>query len=489
LPEFDPLRENTNADAVIVGGGITGITAAYLLAKEGLKVVLLEADKLLNGTTGHTTAKITAQHSLIYDELINHMGKSKARLYYEANMDALDFIKKTINEENINCDFSEQDAYIYATTDKSARKLEKEHAAYEKLNINGELTDSIPFDIEVRKVLSMKNQAQFHPIKYLAHLLSGITDNGGRIFERTTAVDVDVENTVVTRDGYRVKGDTVLACSHYPFYDGMGVYYTRMYASRSYIVAVKTNRDYPGGMYISADKPTRSLRGVPTNGEEKLVLLVGESHKTGQGKDTLRHYKALESFGQEVFGQIETVYRWSAQDLVTLDKVPYVGEITSARPDVLVATGYRKWGMSSGTAAAQLLADIVLDKDNPYKKLFDPSRFYADPSLKTFLKQNVNVAGHLIKGKFEMPGKDPKDLSVDEGGVVVYRGGRAGAYKDDEGHVHLVDTTCTHLGCEVEWNHGDRTWDCPCHGSRFSYTGEVVEGPAETSLKKLTYKG
>lgn len=488
LPEFPCLEENINVDVVIVGGGITGITSAYLLVNEGLKVALLEADKLLNGTTGHTTAKVTAQHGLIYDEFIQNIGESKAKLYYQANAEALNFIKETVDEHQINCDYSEQDAYLYATTEKYARKLEKEAKAYERLCIGGRLVDSIPFDIDIQNGLVMKNQAQFHPIKYLIHLIRIITEKGGHIFEDTTAVNVETGNqpTVLTREGLRVTGSHVLACSHFPFYEGKGLYSARMHADRSYIIAAKTKKDYPGGMYISADMPTRSLRSTMINGEE-MVLIAGESHKTGQGIDTMEHYKALESFGQQVFGLDDIVYRWSAQDLITMDKVPYIGEITSDQPNILIATGYRKWGMSNGTAAALLFRDMILDKKNTFQSLYTPSRFYAHPSLKNFLVENANVAGHLIKGKIEVPNKRLKDLSNDQAAIVSIKGQRRGAYKDDEGKMHIVDTTCTHIGCEVEWNDGDRTWDCPCHGSRFSYTGEVIEGPAEKPLQRHDY--
>ncbi|MFB4164104.1 FAD-dependent oxidoreductase [Alteribacillus sp. JSM 102045] len=486
LPKFNQLHEDIKVNVVIVGGGITGITAAYLLVKEGVKVALIEADHLLNGTTGHTTAKITAQHGLIYDEIIQHMGQSKARMYYEANTDALQFIEKTVKEQQIDCDFKKQDAYLYASTDQYAMKLEQEWKAYQKLSIEGSLKDSIPFNISVHNALSMTNQAQFHPLKYLAHLLKVITDAGSLIFEHTTAVNVEADSqqaAVLTRNGYRVTGHHVLACSHFPFYEGTGLYSTRMYADRSYILGVKTKESYPGGMYLSVDQPTRSLRSASLNGED-IVLIGGESHKTGQGKDTLEHYEALETFGKKVFQVEDILYRWSAQDLTTLDKIPYIGEITSTKPRVLIATGYRKWGMTNGTAAAHLLTDIVLKKENPYKSLYSPSRFYADPSLKKFFIENADVAKHLVKGKIDLPHKKAEELDVDEGSVVTIDGKRKGAYKDKEGQFHIVDTTCTHVGCEVEWNHGDRTWDCPCHGSRFSYTGEVIEGPAEKPLQK-----
>ncbi|SDJ80406.1 FAD-dependent oxidoreductase [Sediminibacillus albus] len=486
IPQFGSLKDDLEVDVVIVGGGITGITAAYLLLKEGVKVAVLEAGKLLNGTTGHTTAKITAQHDLIYDEFINHFGKEKARLYYQANTEALNFIKKMVNELAIDCNFTEQDAVLYATSEKYARELEKEYQAYQELGIDSELKEEIPFNIEIENALHMKNQAQFHPLKYLTHLVHLIKKAGGLIFENTTAVNVEENEqgaVVLTREGKRVTADYILACSHFPFYEGTGLYSTRMYADRSYLLAVKTEEDYPGGMYLSVDQPSRSLRSAAGDGEN-IVLIAGEGHKTGQGKDTLEHYKALEAFSQKVFHTKEIMYRWSAQDLTTLDKMPYIGAITSTQQKVLVATGFRKWGMSSGTVAAKLLSDIVLERDNPYKDLYTPSRFIGDPSVKEFIKENADVAKHLIKGKLDLPVQRIHDLSEDQGAPVTIEGKRKGAYRDKQGKVYIVDTTCTHMGCEVNWNHGDRTWDCPCHGSRFSYTGEVVEGPAEKPLQR-----
>lgn len=488
LPIFNKLTEDATFDVAIVGGGMTGITTGYLLAKEGLKVAIVEAGRILNGTTGHTTAKITAQHNIIYDEFISHFGEEKARQYYDANNDALNFIRRMIQTHQIDCDYSDQDAIIYANTEKGVNKVEQETKAYQKLGITHTTINSIPFDVDVQTGLVMHNQGQFHPLKYLNHLVKLFLEAGGTIYENTTAMDIDDGDKpqVMLRNGKKINCNYIVAASHFPFCDKKGLFFARMYVERAYILGVKTKKAFPGGMYISADTPTRSLRSTPIDGEE-LVLVSGDSHKTGQGIDTLKHYLALEQFAEDVLGIEEYKYRWSAQDIYTLDKMPYVGQITENQPRVLIATGYRKWGMTNSTAAAILLNDTILNRDNPYKELYSPHRFHADPDVKKFISVNADVAKHLIKGKFEVIPKDPSELEIDEGAPVMVNGQRAGGYRDKDGKLHLVDTTCTHLGCEVEWNHGERTWDCPCHGSRFSIDGEVLDSPAVNPLPKIDW--
>ncbi len=488
LPKFGPLNGNKSVDVAIVGGGITGITTAYLLTKAGMTVALIDAGQLVNGTTSHTTAKVTAQHDMIYDELISHIGKEKAKLYYEANMEGLEFIEAIIREKGIDCGFTREDAYLYATTDSSHQKLKKEFAAYQKLGIDGDLVSEIPFNIDVKSALVMRNQAQFHPLKYLIPLIQDIQASGGSIYENTTAIDIQTNTSqpvVVTKQGWKITCNAVVTSSHFPFFDGRGFYFTRMHAEKSYVLAVKAEKEYPGGMYLCVDQPTRSLRYTTINGET-YILVGGESHKTGQGINTIKHYEALQEWAQSTLGIKQIPYRWSTQDLITIDNIPYIGRISSKHDNIYVATGYRKWGMTTSAVAAKLLTNLVMKQDNRFKDVFTPSRFLADPSVKDFIVQNTDVAGHFITGKLGMKYKKIDELSNDEGAVVKVKGERTGAYKDKNGYLHLVDTTCTHLGCECEWNSGDRTWDCPCHGSRFSYEGDVVEGPAEMPLKKVS---
>ncbi|WP_054958080.1 FAD-dependent oxidoreductase [Paenibacillus dakarensis] len=488
LPSFPRLAEDIETDVAVVGAGITGITTAYLLAKQGKKVVLLDAGRILDGTTGFTTAKVTAQHSMIYHEFLQHFGEEKTRLYYEANEKAKDFIREQVQKWGIDCGLKQEDAYIYTQDDEMRSKLEDEFKAYEKLGIPGEWLETIPLPFPVRGAIRMPDQYQFHPLQYLKRMVEEFLQLGGAIYENTTiGEEAETEGpiTIKTQRGnHSITCQFAVSASHFPFYDGKGFYFTRLHVERSYAIAVKPETEYPGGMYLSVDSPSRSLRSVSYNGEE-LIIVGGESHPTGKSECTHRHYENLETFAGELLGARSIPFRWSAQDLITLDKLPYIGPITSKQDRILVATGFRKWGMTNGTAAACIIADQIMGKDNPYSELFTPSRFQADPALKTFVVQNAAVAKEFVSGKLERAHKNIEEIEPGEGTVVRHNGKRAGAYKDEKGNLYLVDTTCTHLGCETEWNEGERSWDCPCHGSRFKYDGEVIEGPAIEPLKKL----
>jgi len=485
--DFPALEADDEADVVVVGGGITGITAAYLLSKAGKRVIVLEAGRVLNGTTGHTTAKITAQHDLIYDELIQHFGEDKAKLYYEANREALSFIRKTASELDVSCDLAEDTAYLYAQSDAGVAKLEREHEAYRRLGIPGSLSDRIAIPLEAKASLAMERQARFHPMPYLRALIDRIVAAGSRLFEKTTVMKVEDGDVpvVLTDRGHRISCRHVVSASHFPFADWKGFYFARLHAERSYVLGVRIGQEYEGGMYLGVDQPSRSIR-IVRDEKQPLVLIGGEGHKAGQSPCTIDRYETLREFAESLYPVKEIAYRWSTQDLVSLDKLPYIGRINAASNRIWVATGYRKWGMTNGTAAAILLTNAILGEKEPYGELFDPVRMHADPDIKTFVKENVDVAKQLIAGKLELVHRHPDDIAAGEGAVVRFRGKRAGAYREADGTLHLVDTTCTHLGCETYWNDGDRTWDCPCHGSRFSYTGDVVEGPAKKPLASLS---
>ncbi|WP_010278295.1 FAD-dependent oxidoreductase [Paenibacillus senegalensis] len=483
--EFPALDRDLSTDVTVIGGGITGILTAYLLAEEGFQVTLLEGSRLFHGTTGNTTAKLTAQHGLIYADLLDTFGLDQTRLYYEANLRAMQWAEQIINAKQIPCQLQKQDAYVYTQSEDKLSQMEKEMRAYEQLGIPGRLAESSPLPFPVKYALKMENQAQFHPLAFLSFFVSELADNKTQVYEHTRAFQIDKAEgdwLVRTESGNTVRSTHVIQCSHFPVFDEKGFYFARLYAERSYAVAAKIKQPYPGGMYINAESPTRSLRSLTIKGES-FAIVGGENHKAGQDTGTLKRYAALEAFANEAFEVEQVAYRWSTQDVITLDKAPYIGRMTEDTPNLWVATGYRKWGMTNSIAAAHLLHKLVLGQADPYAEVVDPSRFKANPSIKNLIVQNADVAKQLISGKFDSEGADPEQLGLDEGSVCIWKGQRAGVYKDTQGKLHIVDTTCTHMGCEVHWNQSERTWDCPCHGSRFDIDGLVLEGPAVEPLK------
>jgi len=480
LPDYPPLEEDINVDVAIVGGGIVGITSAYLLTRRGLKVALAEASNILQGTTGHTTAKITSQHSLIYARLIKEMGTELARQYAEANESAIKMIHHTIEEHNINCNLSWLPAYIYTQSEQYIKDIQDETKAARELGLEATYLEKIPLPLKIWAAMRFDKQAQFHPLKYLAVLAQYVSDHGGHIFEETVAVNLeDKPVAVVTKHGPRIKADKIIVASHYPFFDGGGLFITRIYADKSYVVAIRAEEKFPEGTFITAETPTRSLR-AQKDGDEELILVGGDHHKTGDETNTNVHYENLINFAHNNFTVTDISYRWSTQDCMTLDGVPYVGHLTPRSPDIYVATGFNKWGMTNGTASAMILTDLITKGDNPWAPVYNPSRFNL-ASIKTFLVQNADVAKELVSGKMaNLP--EEVDVKPGEAQVLEVEGQKMGVFKDDEGEVHWVDTTCTHLGCELKWNDAERTWDCPCHGSRFNFNGDVVEGPAFNQL-------
>lgn len=489
VPNFPQMTTDGETEVGIIGAGIVGVITAYLLAKAGKQVTLIEAREVLSGVTGHTTAKITAQHGLIYDELIQTFSKSHAKLYYDANIAGLRLIQGLVEEEGIDCDFETKDATVYATTAKGALQIKKEARAYRELGIKGVLTKDnlkdLPF--ATNAALTMPNQAQFHPVKFLTPLLKEIIRLGGKVYEQTRAIKIKNSTTVQIENGTTLQCEKVVVATHYPFNDFNGFYFAKLSISRSYALAAQVAGPIPDGMYISADSPTRSLRSIPSENGERLLLIGGDSHPTGKSKtDTQQHYDNLANFGQKYFKVEDIPFHWSAQDMTTLDQVPYIGPMTGSSRDVLVATGFHKWGMAAGACAAQLLVDLIVGELNRYADLFDPTRGkFKLKDIQQFAIKNTVVGKDLLVTKAKRPDRVPDNLQLNEGGLVSVNGKKAGGYRDESGEVHLVKTTCTHMGCGLNWNDAEKSWDCPCHGSRFSYAGEVLNGPAVKPLEKL----
>ena len=480
-PEHPELDGDVRADVAIIGGGITGITTALLLTDAVARVALLEADRLGHGVTGHTTAKVSSQHGLIYDRLRSRFGAGTARAYGAANEAALGWIAERVARDGIECDFRRRPSFVYGD-DRS--QLESEAEAAAEAGLPASLAVDVPLPPEAAGAVRFEDQAEFHVGRYMAALASVLDAAGCDIFERTRAVEVDTdEHCVVKTPGGTVTADQVVLCTHYPFLD-RSLAFARVHTERSYALLCRIEGVPPEGMFISAGSPTRSIRAVPLDGEE-LLLVGGEGHRTGTGGDTRERYARLEAFAREHWDVRAIEYRWSAQDAMTADGLPYVGRLTPFNERVLMATGFAKWGMTGGTAAASLLADLVQGRENPLRSLFDPYRLTLRASAKGLAEDGLQFGLHFVGDRLRRPGRGTiDDLAPGEGAIVRHEGEKVAAYRGEDGVVVAVSPTCTHLGCQVNFNTAERSWDCPCHGSRFAPDGSVLQGPAVHRLER-----
>lgn len=482
--KFSSLTDDIETDICIIGAGIFGLTCAYYLSNLGFKVVVLEKDGIGEKTTGHTTAKITSQHSLFYDYLINSYGKKFASDYLKANEKAIKNIKQIIDTEKIKCDFEYQNSYVY-TTDKSELKaIKKEVAAVESLGFPCEFVTKTGLPFEIEGAICFKNQAQFHPLKYLYGLCNAISSHGGEIYTNTvvTNAEKDLNSTyLVSANNYSVRSKSVIIATHYPFINFPGLYFLKMYQSTSYIIAVDTKKTLFNGMYINDTNPIFSYRTVKYQGKE-LLLVGGGDHKTGQPSCYKDTYGILEEEAKKFYPNCEVLYRWNTRDCISLDKIPYIGQYSTAMPNVFVGTGFKKWGMTLSNVAANIIVDIICGKTNKYAYLFTPSRLKPIKNrdeMKNILIQSTNS---LVLDKFKSANLSFDEIQNDSGSIIEINNEKIGIYKNPEGKIYAVKPICTHLGCLLSWNDIDKTWDCPCHGSRFDYQGKNMYEPAFKNL-------
>ena len=481
---FDILEEGLSVDVAILGAGIAGITSALLLKEAGLSVALIEAERVVKDVTANTTAKITAAHNVIYSNLESHFGKDGARIYGEANQKSIDKIESIIQKRNIDCDFRRVPCYIYSETPDEQDMLKREAEAAAGAGLQATYTETSPLPFEIAGAVQYENQAEFHPRKYLLNLIESIPGNGSYIFENTRALNVkegDV-NKVVTDKG-SIKAKNVIVATHFPIYDPDRLY-SKMYPNMSYALGMYLNEPFPKGMYVST-QPTVTYRSAPSDKGE-LVVISGANHKVGHEPDTVESYKKLEKHALDHFDVESINYHWSTQDNITLDNVPYIGKINSKSDGVYVATGFMKWGMTNGTVAAMILSDLILGNENPWSSFFDPSRSMPKlESAKEFIGTNADVFKELIGGKLSRPSSmDLSTLKEGEGSILTVKGKKSAVSRDNNGKLHILSPSCVHLGCQVVWNNAEKTWDCPCHGSRYRYDGKVIHAPALGNLKE-----
>lgn len=482
--KFSSLTENKKTKVCVVGAGIFGLTCAYYLTLWGYDVIVLEKDNIGEKTTGNTTGKITSQHELFYDYLINSYDEKFAKDYLQANEDAIENIKNIIDAEKINCDFLYQNSYVYTTKKDELRAIKKEVAAVESLGFNCEFVTKTGLPFEVEGAICFKNQAQFHPLKYLYGLADCIVRKNGGIYTETTVTDVKKDGNlyVVQAGDYSVTADFVIMASHYPFINFPGLYFAKMYQSTSYIIAVDTKKTLFNGMYINFTNPIFSYRTAKYKGKD-ILLIAGGDHKTGQPTCFQDSYGLLEQEALKYFPDGEILFRWNTRDCISLDKLPYIGSYSVSMPNVFVGTGFKKWGMTLSNVAANIIVDKIRGKQNSYEYLFQSNRLQPiknHDEMKNILVQSANS---LLLDKLKSPSMSFDNISNNSGGVIEVNNEKVGIYKDETGKVFAVKPICTHLGCLLSWNDVDKTWDCPCHGSRFDFMGKNLYDPAFKNLE------
>ena len=462
----EALNKDIEVDTLVIGAGIAGILTAYMLKQSGKEVVLIDAAETVSGNTKNTTAKITSQHNLIYHKLISEFGEEKARQYAKANELAIKRYKEIIKERKIECDFEEKPAYVYSLNKIDEIKEEVEAAS--KLGINAEFVEEVNLPFNISGAVKFNNQAQFNPLKFLKDISKDLT-----IYENTRALDI--KENLVTTDKAKITANNIVVATHYPIMNAPGYYFLRMHQERSYVIALE-NTDKIDGMYIDLDEKGYSFRTY-----KDLLLLGGIKQRTGEN-ETGGSYDKLRSAAKELYPESKEKYHWSAQDCMTIDGIPYIGKYSDETPNIYVATGFNKWGMTSSMVSAMIISDMILGKENDFSEIFSPKRFDLSLSINNVAKDMVETAKNFIAQKIYIPSSNIEHIENGHGGIVEYEGQKVGVYKDKEGKTFIVPTKCTHLGCQLHWNADELTWDCPCHGSRFSYKGKVIGGPATKDL-------
>ena len=420
-PNLPALGGDRSTDVLIIGGGMAGVLCAYQLHCAGVPYVLVEVETICSGITKNTTAKITSQHGLIYDKLIYKFGIERAKQYLAANEAALQAYRELCRK--IDCGFEEKAAYTYSLDDR--RKIERELNALEKLGFPAEFADKLPLPFPVAGAVKFPNQAQFHPLKFVSGIVTGL-----HIYEHTQVREL-MGTTAVTNHG-RIRAKKIIVTTHFPFLNKHGSYFLKLYQHRSYVIALQNAPDVDG-MYLDEAQTGMSFRTY-----KDLLLVGGGAHRTGKKGGG---WQELREFARRHYPQTEEQYHWATQDCMSLDGVAYIGPYSASTQDLYVATGFNKWGMTTSMVSAMILSDVVQGKKSPYGEVFSPSRSILHPQL---------------------------------------------AINGFEAVVNLLTPTtrrCPHLGCALKWNAVEHTWDCPCHGSRFTEDGKLIDNPATGGLK------
>src|SRR6266550_3687089 len=489
IPSDGALATNTSADVCIVGAGIAGMTTAYLLAREGKQVVVLDDGPIGGGMTGRTTAHLVNALDDRFYELERLHGERGAQLAAQSHSAAIDHVEMIVKTEGIECEFERLDGYLFVPPNESKEQLENELKATHRAGLTGiEMVDRAPIkDFDTGKCLRFPRQAQFHPLKYLAGLAKAIRRDGGQIFTGTHAGKIEGGDIarVETSDGHIITAAAVVVATNTPVNDRY-VIHTKQAAYITYVIGARVPRgSVTKALYWDTPNPYHYLRleSVRNDRNEHDVLIVGgEDHKTGQADDANKRFAALERWTRTRFPMIEEIeFQWSGQVMEPVDSLAFIGRNPLDEPNVFIATGDSGNGMTHGTIAGMVLTDLIQGRDNAWATLYEPSRKTLG-ALKIFAKETLNVAAQYAG--WVTPGDVKKDVLVRPGSGAVIRRGlkKIAVYRDDAGKLHEMSAVCPHLEGIVAWNPAEKTWDCPCHGSRFDRFGKVVNGPAITDL-------
>jgi glycine/D-amino acid oxidase-like deaminating enzyme/nitrite reductase/ring-hydroxylating ferredoxin subunit len=493
VPQFSAVTAPVDVDVCVVGGGISGLTSAYLLAQAGKSVAVVEQGEIAAGDTSRTTAHLAS----VIDDGLARMerwhGKENAKLAVESHAAAIDQIERIVSQEQINCDFTRVDAYLFGgSADKSSKSIDEEEAAARRLEKGGVGHSRAPREgFETGPTLRFARQGQFHVMKYMRGLASAIRAKGGKIFQNTHVLEVKVDPTpvVTTKDGQTIKAAAVVIATNSPILGGQ-LLKTKLPAYRTYAIAAAVPRDsVPQALFWDTEDPYHYVRTQPSTDEAghpiDLLIVGGEDHKTGQEQDMDARYARLEAWARERWPMLGAIqYRWSGQVLETPDGLAYIGPDPKGQKGVYVAGGDSGHGMTHGTLAGMILRDLIMGQTNPYAALYNPSRPPVR-SIGEWVKENLNVAAQYAQwaGGGEVASAD--QIPAGHGAIVRHGLKMVATYKADDGAVSECSAVCTHMECIVHWNPGEKSWDCPCHGSRFSPTGQVIAGPATKDLSAV----
>lgn len=473
-------------DCLIVGAGITGLTAALKLQLAGKSTVIAEAYNLGYGTTGGTSAHINTFADTTYIEVKQAFGEKGAQLFADAVNGGYQIIRDNIAKYGINCDYEEKPGYLYAEDEQQVKALDQVVEGARMVGVSVNYTENVPIPVPYQKAATLPGQAQFHPLKYLNALAAEYIKAGGIILNNTFINEVESSDDVHTAKAgdIAIQASNVVYATHMP--PGINVFNMRCAPYRSYVVAVKLQNDgdCPDALIYDLQEPYHYFRTHIINGE-KLLLIGGNDHKTGHD-DPEAAFNGLEEYIKRYFVVQEVKYRWSSQYYVPADGLPYIGQIPMQADGIWCATGYNGNGMMLGSISGDILADLIVDKQNEFAELMSTKRLKPIDGFTEFVKENADVAYHFVADRFGIEKLNTlNELQAGTGKVIEIDGEKVAAYKDEQGTVHALSPVCTHMKCFVNWNAAEKSWDCPCHGARYDIDGKVITGPARQPLQPL----